>query len=68
MLIVVQHGHPVLVPDSTEAGQLRGEILADLDGARNQHGAKTGGIVDEQLARGSRRKMAYFTRSRVVET
>src|SRR5450755_1844074 len=49
MLIVVRHGHPVLFPDSTEAGQLRGEILADLDGGPNQHGVKTGWIIDKQL-------------------
>ena len=45
MLIVVRHGHRVLFPDSTEAGQFRGEILADLDGGRNQDGAKTDWIV-----------------------
>jgi len=49
MLIVVQHGHLVLFPDSTEAGQLRGQILADLHGGRDQHGAETGWIVDKQL-------------------
>src|SRR6202042_1972846 len=41
--------HPVLLPDRTEAGQLGGEVLADLDSARNQPRAKTGGIVDQQL-------------------
>ena len=49
MLLVVQHGHPVLFPDSTEAGQLRAGILADLDGGGDQHGTEAGGIVDKQL-------------------
>src|SRR5712672_2990787 len=49
MRIVVQYGPPVLFPDSTEAWQLRGEILADRHGGRDQHGAETGGIVDQQL-------------------
>jgi len=39
----------VLFPDGTKAGQLGGDILADLDGGRDQHGAEAGGIVNEQL-------------------
>jgi len=39
MLIVVRYGQSVLFPDSTEVGQLRVEILADLDDGRDQHGA-----------------------------
>jgi len=68
MLIVVWYRHPVLLPDSAEAGQLRGDILADLHGGRDQHGAEPGGIVNEQLRPPVRRKIAYFTRPRVVET
>jgi hypothetical protein len=30
MLIVVWYRHPVLLPDRAEAGQFRGDILADL--------------------------------------
>jgi len=37
------------LPDSPEAGQFPVEILADLDGCRDQHGAETGWIVDQQL-------------------
>jgi hypothetical protein len=47
MLIVVRQGHRVLFPDSTEAGQFRGEILADRDGRRDEHGAEAVGIVDK---------------------
>src|SRR6266851_9801334 len=46
MLLVVRYAHPVLFPDSTETGQLRGDILADLDGGRDQHGAESGEIVN----------------------
>src|SRR5215471_1528155 len=38
-----------IFPDRTEAGQLSGDILADLDGGRDQHGAEAGGIVNQQL-------------------
>jgi hypothetical protein len=40
MLIVVRYRPSVLLPDGTEAWQLRVEILADLDGGRDQHGAE----------------------------
>ena len=49
MLLVIRYGHPVLLPDSPEPGQLRGDILPDLHGGRDQHGAEPGGIVNEQL-------------------
>lgn len=49
MLSVIWYRHLVLFPDSAEAGQLRGDILADLNGGRDQHGAEPGGIVNEQL-------------------
>jgi hypothetical protein len=68
MLIVVRPGHRMLFPDSTEAGQFRGEVFADLDGGRDEHGAEAGGSSISSCVRGSRRKIAYFTRSRVVET
>ena len=70
MLIIGRYGHPVLFPDSTEAGQLRVEILTDLDGRRDQHGAETGWIVDKQLRpripatmmlRGSARNASIFS-------
>src|ERR1700733_9511897 len=49
MLVVVGHRQPVLFPDSTEARQFRDQILADLDGGRDQHGAEVNRTVDEQL-------------------
>ena len=42
MLIVVRYGHPVLLPDSAEAGQLSGDVLADLGCGRDQHGPEAG--------------------------
>ena len=68
MLIVAGYGHPVLFSYSAEAGQFRGDILADLHGGRDQHGAEPGGIVDEQLRTRVPAEVAYFTRPRVVET
>src|ERR1700734_3484621 len=70
MLIVVWYGQPVLFPDSAKAGQLGGDILADLDGSREQHGTKAGRVVDEQL--GSRvpaedRVLDAVSRGRDVE-
>ena len=49
MLIVVRYRHLVLFPDGAEAGQLRGDVLADLHGGRDQDGAEPGAIVNEQL-------------------
>src|ERR1035441_5372443 len=49
MLIVVRYGQPVLFPDSAEAGQLGGEILADLCGGREHNGKDADRIIDEQL-------------------
>src|ERR1700722_8350388 len=49
MVCIVGYGPPVLLPNGTEARQFRLEILADLDGSRNQHRAETRGIVDKQL-------------------
>ena len=39
----------MLLPDGPEAGQLGGDVLADLDRGRDQHRAEAGGVVDEQL-------------------
>ena len=36
-------------PAGTKAGRPGGDILADLDGGRDQPGAQAGGIVNEQL-------------------
>jgi hypothetical protein len=69
MLLIAWDRHPVLFPDGAEAGQLRGDILADLHGGRDQYG--TGNPVESSMsscARGSRRKIAYLTRPRVVDT
>ena len=49
MLIVVEYGHPVLFSDGAKAGQFRGDILADLNGGRDQHRAEPGGIINQQL-------------------
>ena len=50
VLIVVRYGQPVLFPDSAKAGQFGDDILADLDGGRDQHGTKAGRVIDEQLS------------------
>ena len=68
MLIVVRYRHLVLFPDGAEAGQLRGDVLADLHGGRDQDGAEPAAIVNEQLRPRVPAEIAYFTRPRVVET
>ena len=49
MLIVIRYRHLVLFPDGAKAGQLRGDVLSDLHGGRDQDGAEPGAVVNEQL-------------------
>ena len=68
MLFIAGYGPAVLFPDRAKAGQLGGDVLAYLPGRRDQDRAKPGESSTSNCARGSRRKIAYFTRLRVVDT
>jgi hypothetical protein len=62
MLIVVWYRHPVLLPDSAEAGQLRGGILAISAVAGTSTARNPVESSMSSCTRGSRRKIACFTR------